>query len=131
MGKRGRKTQFIKCSTCLLIDKSRIGHFGKKYVGTHSDMECMNCCQEQDGSIKNKLAKKCRACCSNGHFSREEGTRPSIRTPAKLPCDHITGGIMVPCTRCGGCNVCHKCDSDTPEPPHQGIGSAYLAENQE
>jgi hypothetical protein len=122
--KRGRKTQFVKCNTCLMIDKSRTACFGKKYIGTKTGMECTACCKEHDGSIKNNLAKRCRACCVNGHFTREVGSVQSLSTPSKLPCNHITGGISVVCVQCSGCSQCCGCDPDK-EVQHLCIGEEY------
>jgi hypothetical protein len=126
MAKRGRRTKFIKCNTCLIIDKSRIASFGKKYVGTTTGLECAACCQEYDGSIRNNLAKKCRACCPNGHFTRQEGSIQGMITPAKLPCNHITGGKMVPCVHCTKCDKCCGCDPDKQVEILRGIGEDYI-----
>jgi hypothetical protein len=130
MAKRGRRTQYVKCNTCLIIDKSRIASFGKKYVGTQTGMECTACCSDHDGSIRNNLAKRCRACCPNGHFTREIGSVQAMKTPPKLPCNHITAGTMVPCKHCYKCDQCCHCDPNKEVEPHQGIGHSSLNYNE-
>lgn len=131
MGKRGRRTQYIKCNTCLMIDKSRIASFGKKYIGTQTGMDCVSCCKEHDGSIKSKTAKRCRACCPTGHFTRNAGSIQGMTTPSKLPCEHIRAGTMEECPHCCECNRCCKCDPDKEVEPRRGIGEIYFGSLEE